>query len=92
MTLPLRKRREIVFLTRHRLGPKLTPKQVANELAVDKKTVHRWLRVFDATNNVEEQSRKGRPRATSGRDDRKLRRSRAGAAEGYTKAAAEYSA
>ena len=55
----------LVILTRHRLGPKLTPKEAAKELRVDKKMVGHWLGVYD-------EQRERRPRATTAGEDRKL--------------------
>ena len=72
MALSLHKRWEIIFLSRHRLGPKLPNKRIANELAVSVHTVEHWLEVYDATNDVIEQDKPGRPRATTARQDQTL--------------------
>ena len=43
MPLEIHQRYEIVFLSRHPLGPKLGLKAVANVVKCDKKTVKYWL-------------------------------------------------
>ena len=72
MALPLRRRWEIVFLSKHHLGPKLSPKQIGRELSIDKKTVQHWLDVYESTNDVIEEVRCGRPRSTTAAEDKKL--------------------
>ena len=72
MTLPLRKRWEFVFLSRHRRGPKLSNNQVAHEVSVSRSTVEHWLGVYDATNDAIEEPRAGRGRSTSQQQDVKI--------------------
>ena len=72
MTLPLRKRWEFVFLSRHRRGPKLSTNQVAHEVSVRRSTVEHWLGVYDATNDAIEEPRAGRGRSTSQQQDVKI--------------------
>ncbi len=61
-----------MFLSRHRLGPKLSQNKVAQELSIDKKTVQHWLSVYDNTSDVVEEQRQGRPRMTTPLGDEKL--------------------
>ena len=72
MALPLKKRWEIVFLSRHPLGPKLPMKRVACEVRVSKHAVQHWLGVYDTTNDVIGEDRSGRPPVTTPEQDQKI--------------------
>ena len=72
MPLSIQKRWELVFLIHHHRGPKLGVQEAARELRVDRKTVKHWLQIYEATNNVEDMPRAGRPRATSAKEDTDL--------------------
>ena len=72
MVLSIHKRWEIIFISRHRLGPKLSLQRIARELSIDKKTVQHWLDVYDSTNDVIEEEHSGRHRITAPSADKKL--------------------
>jgi len=64
-TLPLKNRWEIVFLSTHRLGPKLNPTKVAKVVHTSPKVVKFWLDRYHATGDVEELPKSGRPPITT---------------------------
>jgi len=72
MSLSIKKRWEIVFLKRHRLGPKLSNSKISKELKIAMGTVRHWLEVYDNTGDVQELSSSGRPKSTSIQIDEKI--------------------
>ena len=68
-TLSRKKRWEIVFLSTHHLGPKLNPTQVAKVVHTSPKVVKFWLDRYQATGDVEELARSGRPPITTTKQD-----------------------
>jgi hypothetical protein len=65
MTLEIHRLYEIVFLSRHSLGPKLSLKAVANTIHCDKKTVKYWLDRCDESKDLTDLQRSGQPRGTT---------------------------
>ncbi len=63
---------EIVFLAKHRRGPQLTAYEIAKEMRCDKKTVSYWIKRYEETGGVEEESKSGRPRKTNEKEDKLL--------------------
>lgn len=72
MSLEIHQRYEIVFLSRHELGPKLGLKAVAKVVKCDKKTVKYWLERWDVSKDLSDLERSGRPRVTSADDDQQI--------------------
>lgn len=70
MSLSTGKKWEIVFLSQHKLGPHLTSKQISKVIRCSEKTVKFWLKRFEATGDVEELKRSGRPRKTTSKEDK----------------------
>ena len=60
-----KQRWEIVFLSRHPLGPKKSNIEIASYLHISKDTVRRYLNRYDETGSVEDVPRSGRKRSTS---------------------------
>ena len=69
MSLNLKKRWEIVFLSRHKLGPKLSQREIAKEIGCSKSTVNHWLACFERTGDVLDETGRGRKRKTSKKED-----------------------
>ena len=72
MSLELHQRYEIVFLSRHELGPKLGMKAVAKVIKCDKKTVKYWLNRWNQCKDLIDLRRSGRPCATTTEDDQQI--------------------
>ena len=70
MSLSIQKRWEIIFLSKHRLGPKLSP--VAKEVGYSKPTVAHWLKRYQETGDIQDQECRGRKRKTSPNEDHLL--------------------
>lgn len=66
----MKKRWEIVFLHKHRRGPKLSIAEIAKEVKVSRYTVTYWLERYDTTKNVKEEEKVGRPRKTTPSEDK----------------------
>jgi len=71
-TISLRKRWEIVFLFTHRKGPKLSQAEVAREVRRSPQTVMFWLKRFNETGDVQEETQSGRPSKTSAKIDKMI--------------------
>ena len=69
MSLEIHQRYEIVFLSRHPLGPKLGLKAVANAVKCDKKTVKYWLDRWEQSKDLSDLQRSERPRGTTPEQD-----------------------
>ena len=67
--ISLKKRWEIVFLSTHRLGPKLSIKKISKELKCAKSVVQHWVKVFKETGDVEETPHSGLPKITGPKED-----------------------
>jgi transposase len=63
------KRWEVVFLSEHRLGPKLPPSAVARTVGCSVKTVQNLLDCYHDTGDVQAGVSSGRPRVTSKKQD-----------------------
>lgn len=72
MPLSTQKKWEIVFLSTHFRGPKLSQQEVAHVVNVSKSTVKFWLKRYEETGDVEELDRPGRTRVTSPQEDKKI--------------------
>ena len=68
--LSIKKRWEIIFLSKHRRGPKLSNAEIARELKVSPHVVSFWLERYLETKNVEEISKSGGPRKTCMEQDK----------------------
>lgn len=72
MPLSIRSRWEIIFLSKHRRGPKLTVSEVAKEVKCDTKTVKHWLQQYESTGDVADVLKSGRTRITNDIEDEKI--------------------
>ena len=72
MSLSIQKRWKIIFLSKHRLGPKLSPAAVAKEVGCSKLTVAHWLKRYRETGDIQDQEGRGRKRKTSPNEDHLL--------------------
>lgn len=72
MALPIHQRYEIIFLSRHPLGPRLGLKAVAKAVKCDKKTVKYWLDRWKASKDLTKSTRSGRPRETTPKQDQQI--------------------
>jgi len=52
MSLTIQKRWEIVFLKKHRLGPKLDNTKIAKEIGCSRDTVRTWVERYEETGDV----------------------------------------
>ena len=69
MSLQIKKKWEIVFLSKHPLDPKLNNAAIAKHVHCNINTVRFWLRRYDTTGDVEEIEKEGRPRKTTQKQD-----------------------
>lgn len=72
MPLPLHIRYEIVFLSTHRLGPKLNHTDVAKVVHCDTSTVKYWLNRWKQSKDLHDSPRSGRPRVTTQKQDQRI--------------------
>jgi transposase len=72
MALPLHQRYEIVFLSQHSLGPKLSHAAVAKAVHCGVTTVKYWLKRWKQSKDLTDSNRTGRPRATTQKQDKKI--------------------
>lgn len=68
-TISVKKRWEIVFLSTHRLGPKLPHSKVASYVHCSVDTVKFWLQRYKDTSEVDELPHTGRPASLSSKTD-----------------------
>jgi transposase len=69
MPLSMKRRWEIVFLKKHRLGPKLEISDIAKEVRCARQTVRTWLDRYEKTGDVQDLEGRGRNRITTERED-----------------------
>jgi transposase len=69
MEFSMQKCWEIIFLHLHRLGPKLSIREIAKELQCSKDTVQTWIHRYQKTGDVQDEDGRGRKRKTSGKED-----------------------
>jgi len=72
MSLELHARYEIIFLSRHPLGPKLGLKAVAKAVKCAKSTVQYWLDRYEKSKDLSDLPRSGCPRITSAKQNEKI--------------------
>ena len=72
MSLELHTRYEILFLSRHPLGPKLGLKAVAKAVKCAKSTVKYRLDRYEQSKDLRDLPRSGRLRVTSAKQDEKI--------------------
>ena len=72
MALPMHQRYEIVFLSQHRLGPKLGHKTVAKVVKCSTSAVQYWLSRWKQSKDLDDSARTGRPRATTPKQDQQI--------------------
>ena len=72
MSISVKRRWEIVFLSTHTYGPKLSQRKVASIVKVSVLTVQFWLKRYKETEDVEEIVKTGRPRVTSPIQDQRI--------------------
>jgi len=72
MALQVYQRYEIIFLSQHPLGPKLSHTAVAKAVHCDVKTVKRWLKRWKQSKDLSGAPRSGRPRATTPKEDQQV--------------------
>ena len=63
----------MMFLSTHRLGPKLGVKKVAKEVKCAKSAVQHWLKVYRETGDVEEIVHSGRKKITGSKEDQLIK-------------------
>lgn len=68
--LSTKKKWEIIFLSKHHLGPKLNNLAISREIGCDVKVVRFWLKRYEETGDVEEFKSSGKPRATTVKEDK----------------------
>ena len=85
MSLSTRKKWEIVFLSTHRLGPKLGAKKIAKEVRCAKSSVQYWLKRYEETGDVKETQKSGRPRKTTEEQDQIILEAQAADSEAVVK-------
>jgi transposase len=69
MEFSMQKCWEIIFLHLHRLGPKLSIREIAKELQCSKDTVQTWIHRYQKTGDVQDEDGRGRKRKTSEKED-----------------------
>lgn len=72
MPLSIGKRWEIIFLTQHALGPKLSNIQAAKHVNTSKETVAHWIETWQKTRDVLDEPRPGRKRKTTEEEDKAI--------------------
>ncbi|CAF3253568.1 unnamed protein product, partial [Rotaria sp. Silwood2] len=72
MTLSVDKRYEIIFLSRHPMGPQLGVKAVAKAIKCAKSTVQYWLNRWKESKDLSDSKRIGRPRSTTKKVDQRI--------------------
>ena len=72
MALFVQKRWEIVFLCRHKPGPKLGFKAAAKYVGCSAKTAHRWVLRYESTGDVCDEEGRGRKRKTNTKEDNSI--------------------
>jgi transposase len=72
MAISIQKRWEIVFLSQHRLGPKLSNYAIAMELGIHKNTVAQWVNRYLDTGDVQDIPHEGRKRKSSSKQDKQI--------------------
>lgn len=68
-SISIQKRWEIVFLAKHRLGPKLGITKISKAVRCSIGAVQHWLRIYQDTGDVEEKPHTGRRKITSPKED-----------------------
>ena len=69
MEFPIEKCWEIIFLHLHRLGSKLSIREIAKELQCSKDTIQTWIHRYKETGDVQDEEGRGRKRKTSEKED-----------------------
>ena len=72
MPLSIQKRWEIIFLSKHRRGPKIFPAALAKEVGCSKPTVAHWLKRYQETGDIQDQEGRVRKWTTSPNEDHLL--------------------
>ncbi len=67
--LPLYQKYEIIFLSKHKKGPRLGSKKVAFLIHCDTKTVRYWWAHWKETKDLSDELKPGRPRLKTARED-----------------------
>lgn len=73
MNISLKKRWEIVFLSKHERGPNMSNGDISRYLRIDESTVRRWLERYETTGDVEVEQKSGRKRSTTEKQDAMIR-------------------
>jgi len=69
MDISLKKRWEIVFLSKHERGPHMSNADISRYLRIGKSTVRRWLERYETAGDVEVLQKSGRKRSTTEKQD-----------------------
>jgi len=69
MDISLKKRWEIVFLSKHERGPHMSNPDISRYLRIGESTVKRWLERYETTGDVEVLQKSGRKRSTTKKQD-----------------------
>ncbi|CAF4164580.1 unnamed protein product [Rotaria sp. Silwood2] len=69
MNISLKKRWEIVFLSKHERGPHMSNADISRYLQIDESTVRLWLKRYETTGDVEVIQKSGRKRSTTEKQD-----------------------
>ena len=74
MSLSVQKRWEIVFLCRHKLGPKLGFKSAAKYVGCSPETARRWVLRYETTGDICDEEGRARKRKTNTDGDKAILR------------------
>src|SRR4051794_15426744 len=69
MNISLKKRWEIIFLSKHQYDPHMSNADISRYLRVSEPTVRHWLQRYETTGDVEVTQKSGRKRSTTKKQD-----------------------
>ena len=72
MSISIQKRWEIIFLSKHRRGPKLSNSEIAKEVNYSITNVQRWLKRYEETGDVLDIPKSGRKKCTTQEIDEEI--------------------
>lgn len=72
MNISLKKRWEIVFLSKHERGPQMSNADISRYLRIGETTVRYWLKRYETTGDIQVTQKSGRKRCTTEKQDNKI--------------------
>jgi transposase len=69
MNISLKKRSEIVFLSKHEYGAHMSNADISRYLRIDETTVRNWLEIYETSVDVQVIQKSGRKRSTTEKQD-----------------------